>query len=356
MFDIDFDNPAPQLLCHPTQKHLEEDILQKLNPFFLRDHFLLFSSGTTGGDLKGYAVSKKALFANADAVNKHFSLTTDDVWGLSLPIYHIGGLSVLARANLLKNRVIDLRNWNPENWIEQVKDVTITTIVPTQLYDIVKKGFKAPPSLRYLIVGGDFLSSKLKEEALHLGWPVIRTFGMSELCSQIASSKTPADDNLEILSIHQTSLDGQTLLVKSPSLFTLEFTMGSNFRVKSLKELSNKDGFFITKDRAEIKGNILNPLGRVSDDIKISGHLVNTNLLRDALAYVLHELGLVGSIELSIEDDARKGKKLTLLTLPGIMSKTLEDKLSSALHPIKIDEVREVESFYRTDLGKLKKF
>lgn len=355
MFDVDFDNPSPQLLCHPSQRHLEDELLKKLNPFFLRDHFILFSSGTTGGDLKGYAVSKKALFANAEAVNNHFSLTSKDVWGLSLPVYHIGGLSVLARAHLLKNEVLDLRNWNPENWYEKVQKVTITTIVPTQVYDIVKMGLKAPANLRYLIVGGDFLSSKLKDEAIKLGWPVIRTFGMSELCSQIASTKLPASDDLEILPIHQVKTDGETLLVKSSSLFTLEFTIGKTFKVKTAKELSTNDGFFITKDRVEIKNNILVPLGRVSDDFKISGHLVNVNLLKDALANVLFQEGLVGTIELAIEEDERKGKKLTLLTLPGIMTSPLEGKLSKALHPAKIDEVREVESFNRTDLGKLKK-
>lgn len=355
MFDVDFDNPSPQLLCHPSQKHLERDLLEKLNPFFLRDHFILFSSGTTGGDLKGYAVSKKALFANAEAVNRHFALTSDDIWGLSLPVYHIGGLSVLARAHLLRNQVLDLRNWNPESWYEKVQNVSITTIVPTQAYDIVKMGLKAPKNLRYLVVGGDFLSSKLKEEAIKLGWPVIRTYGMSELCSQIASTKNPLNDDLEILPIHDLKTNEDTLVVKSPSLFTLEFTIGEKFKVNTLKELSTKDGFFITKDRAEIRNNIIVPLGRVTDDIKVSGHLVNINLLKDALANVFFQEDLVGKIELAIEDDERKGKKLTLLTLPGIMTSSLENKLSKALHPARIDEVREVEAFNRTDLGKLKR-
>lgn len=355
MFDVDFDNPAPQLLCHPSQRHLEKELLEKLNPFFLRDHFILFSSGTTGGDLKGYAVSKKALFLNAEAVNNHFSMTSKDVWGLSLPVYHIGGLSVLARAHLLKNKVLDLRNWKPELWFKDVHSVSITTIVPTQLYDIVKMGLKAPSNLRYLFVGGDFLSSKLKEEALKLGWPVIRTFGMSELCSQIASTKSPQSDELEILPIHQTRIENDTLLIKSSSVFTLEFTIGKNLKVKTAKELSTKDGFFITKDRAKIKDNILTPLGRVSDDIKVSGHLVNINLLKDAISSVLYQEDLIGKVELAIEEDDRKGKKITLLTLPGIMTSSLENKLMRAIHPAKLDEVREVESFKRTDLGKLKK-
>src|SRR5690606_34005827 len=106
-------------------------------------HFILFSSGTTGG-VKGYAISKEALFSNARASNEHFKMTAHDVWGLSLPVYHIGGLSVLVRAHLLSNKVIDARHWNPEKWTNTIQEATITTIVPTQLYDLVKRGIRAP--------------------------------------------------------------------------------------------------------------------------------------------------------------------------------------------------------------------
>lgn len=353
MFNVDFENPAPQLICHPDLRVHEETILTKLNPFFLRDHFILFSSGTTGGDLKGYAVSKKALFANAEAVNNHFKLTPDDVWGLSLPVYHIGGLSVLARAHLLKNKVIDARSWDPESWEVKMKDVTITTIVPTQLYDLVKRGITPSPKLRYLIVGGDFLSSKLKEEAMKLGWPVIRTFGMSEVCSQLASARTPESDDLEILPIHEAKIDDSRLMVKSQALFTLEFMMGERFKIKTSKELSI-NGFYLTKDRAEISGNVIRPLGRLGDEFKIAGHLINMNQLKETLGTFLIEKGLFNQMEFSIQDDERKGKKLVLLVLKN--SQEHIDAIKERIKPVKIDEIKIVESFNRTSLGKLKKF
>jgi O-succinylbenzoic acid--CoA ligase len=351
MFDVDFDFPGPQLICHPSLRKFEDDILEKLNPFFLRDHFILFSSGTTGGDLKGYAISKKALFSNAQAVNNHFGLNQSDVWGLSLPIYHIGGLSVLARAHLLKNKVLDLRRWDADRWMKNLDGVTITTIVPTQLYDLVRKGYRSTPELKFLIVGGDFLSSALKEEAIKLGWPVIRTFGMSEVSSQLASSRSSDSDKLEILPIHQVKLDGETLLVKSPALFTLEFIHGVNFRVNTLRELSD-DGYYRTQDRAELDGNILIPKGRLNEEIKVGGHLVNLNLLRDTLGTFLIKRNLFGKIELIVQDDERKGKKLALLALEEVRS--LEDELKALFIPVKIDEVRYVRKFERTDLGKLK--
>lgn len=352
MFDIDFETSIPQLICHQDLRIHEKEILAKLNPFFLRDHFILFSSGTTGGALKGYALSKKALFANAEAVNNHFQLTSEDVWGLSLPVYHVGGLSVLARAHLLKNKIVDVRKWEPESWVEKMKDVTITTIVPTQLHDLVQRKLKPSPKLRYIIVGGDFLSAKLKAEAMKLGWPVIRTFGMSEVCSQLASARTPESDDLEILPIHEVKIDEGRLTVKSKAMFTLEFVMEERFKVNTAKELSS-DGFYLTKDRAEVHGNIITPLGRLGDEFKIAGHLISMNQLKDTLGTFLMENDLFNQMELSIQDDDRKGKKLVLLTLSS--AEKFVEALKERLKPVKIDEIKTVDSFERTALGKLKK-
>jgi O-succinylbenzoic acid--CoA ligase len=354
MLDVDFDNPAPQLICHPSLRIHEKLVLEKLNPFFLRDHFILFSSGTCGGDLKGYALSKKALFANAEAVNTHFNLTPSDVWALSLPIYHVGGLSVLARAHLLKNEVIDARSWNPDSWAQKMKDVTITTIVPTQLYDLVKRGLKPNPALRYLIVGGDFLSSDLKRKAIDLGWPVIRTFGMSEVSSQLASSRRPESDDLIVLSAHEVKIEDGRLLVKSKALFTLEFSLGEKFRVSTARGLCSNEGFYYTNDRASLQGNRLTPLGRVGDEFKSAGHLINLNYLKENLSSFLLEKGLFQKMELAVEDDERKGKKLVLYVLREVPQAAIEAALTR-LRPVKIDHSIIVDTFDRTDLGKFKK-
>jgi len=355
MFDIDFDKLEPQVLAHESQQKFIPQILEGLKKYDLRHHFILFSSGTTGGDLKGYAVSKEALFTNADAVNRHFKLTRSDVSGLSLPTYHIGGLSVLARADLLGNKVIDARKWDPENWNKKMSDVSITTVVPTQMYDLVQRKLKPSKNLRYIIVGGDLLSSGLKDESMKLGWPVIRTFGMSEVCSQLASAKHPESDDLEILPIHQVKTDeNKRLLVKSESLFTLQFKMGKTFEVQLAEELCDSDGYYKTSDRAEIHGNTLRHLGRIGDEFKIAGHLVNFNTLRNELSTYLMKHDLFNKMEFSLQDDPRKGKKLVLLSLQKVPESSLLE-ISKLIAPVKIDEVQEVSSFERTALGKLKK-
>ena len=355
MFDVDFENKGPQLICHPSYGHLREEILKHLEEIDLSNHFILFSSGTTGGNIKGYALSKKALLLNASAVNEHFQLSSGDVWGLSLPLYHVGGLSVLARAYLLKNKIIDARSWNPDEWSEKMKDVSVTTIVPTQLYDLVKKGICPNKNLKYLIVGGDFLSSKLQKEAQKLGWPVIRTLGMSEVCSQLASTETPLSDDLKILPIHEVKSEDGQLLIKSQALFTLEFELGKDFKVRLAEELCDKEGYYKTRDLVRLSGNIIHHLGRLEDEYKIAGHLINLNKLKETLSEYLLGVNLFNKMEFSIEEDERKGKKLVLLALPEAMNNSVVEEISSRINPIKIDEVRVIPSFNRTFLGKLKK-
>lgn len=356
MFNVNFESSETEVICHSQYDSVVPKILEGLRPLNLKNHFVLFSSGTTGGDLKGYAISREALFNNARAVNEFFGLTKDDVSGLSLPVYHIGGLSVLARAHLLNYRVVDARNWEPTSWLEKIQDVTITTVVPTQLFDLVKMKARPSSNLKYLIVGGDVLSPGLKEEAMKLGWPVIRTFGMSEVCSQLASAKTPSSDELKILPIHhaKTDLDGR-LLVKSSALFTLQFTLGDELNIQMAKDLCDADGFYKTSDKADVTGDTIKHLGRLGDEFKIAGHLVNLLQLKNTLGTFLLEHNLYGQMEFQIEADERKGKRLVLLTLPEANSPEIQSKISQLIHPVKIDEIRILMSFDRTSLGKLKK-
>jgi len=354
MLYIDFDKNEPQILCHSQYQEFTPKILAGLKPYDLQDHFILFSSGTTGGNLKGYAVSKKALYTNAEAFNKHYQLTSDDVWALSLPTYHIGGLSVLARTRLLGNKLIETGSWNPLHWHKAIEEATITTIVPTQLYDLVKLKLRPSNNLRYVIVGGDFLSSELKKEALELGWPVIVTFGMSEVCSQLAASFTPDSDVLNVMPIHKVKTTSDSrLLVKSEALFTLQFRLEDTVKVTLSQELCDEDGYYLTSDSAIIEDDTIKHLGRLGDDFKIAGHLVNLKDLKDRLSSYLLQHDLYGKMELQLDHDERKGKKLTLFTLEGLEEH--HERVSDILKPVKLDGISAINGFERTSLGKLKK-
>ena len=352
MFNIKFNQKENQFLHHERFQEIALKIKKELD--FLENHFFLFSSGTTSKDPKGYAISEKALFANAQAVNEFFELTQDDVWGLTLPWFHIGGLSVIARSHLLNSKLVDLTGkWNPHSWVEKLhqENVTITTVVPTQIYDVVKNQLQAPPSLKFIIVGGDFLSSELAQRAIDLGWPVIKTFGMTEVCSQLASSKTITPPSLEILPIHQIRIDtDKRLWVKSKAMYTLEFIYKDELlNTTYANDRCDQEGYFPTNDLVEWVNQELIHLGRIDDQIKINGRLTSVNDLKDQLYTYALKNDLYGKLELNIIDGTRSGKDLQILHLEDIN----KEELTALFLPI-TPLFREVDSFERTDLGKLK--
>lgn len=353
MFNIKFNQKENQFLYHERFK----DVAKKIEPQLkhLENHFFLFSSGTTSLDPKGYAISEKALFANAQAVNDFFNLTQDDVWGLTLPWFHIGGLSVIARSHLLGAKLVDLTGkWEPLEWVKKLSEekVTITTVVPTQIFDVVKHKLQAPPCLKYIIVGGDFLSSELANRAIELGWPVIKTFGMTEVCSQLASAKTVEDNTLLLLPIHKAKVDDEKRLwVKSKALYTLEFIYKDHQVQTQLAESRcDPEGFFLTSDLAEIRNGELIHLGRKDDQIKIHGRLTSVNTLRDLLYTYALKHNLYGELELSVIDDPRSGKNIEIQ----FTNDLAQNELNTLFHPIK-PVYRKLSHFQRTDLGKLKK-
>jgi len=350
MFNLNLYSEELQFPHHPKFKNESLVILDAFMKLGLRSHVLLFSSGTTNSHPKGFALSLEALILNAKAVNEHFNLSSSDVWGLSLPDYHVGGLSVLIRSAVLSSPSVDLGIWNPQEWIKKIHDhdVTITTVVPTQVYDLVNLQLRAPSSLKFLIVGGDYLSLELEKRAIQLGWPVIKTFGMTEVCSQLASAQEVGGE-LKVLSPHEIKIDAsQRLWVKSQCLYTFEFKLTDKVHLTHSKEHLDEFGFYPTQDLAQYDQSSLLPLGRLDDQFKVSGRLVSFNALKEKLYQYALENNIYGKVELTHRQDERAGKKLRVLHLPGVY---LREDLFAPLN----FETQEVNSFERTDLGKLKK-
>lgn len=150
---------------------------------------LFKTSGSTGAP-KWVALSRHALQVSAQAVNAHLEVAGDACWGLALPLHHVGGFGVMARANQAGCGLAAFtQRWQAAdfaNWLEQ-QGVTHSALVPTQVHDLVAAGLSAPNSLRAVVVGGGQLAPSLGQAARDLGWPVLASYGMTEAGSQIAT-------------------------------------------------------------------------------------------------------------------------------------------------------------------------
>jgi O-succinylbenzoic acid--CoA ligase len=348
----DFGNNT--IALSPKFSDLRESLVTFIEANGIKDHVVFLSSGTTSTNPKGYVISKEAMFSNAKAVNDHLGLGREDRWGLTLPPFHVGGLSVYFRSSLLNHTPTLLFPWSPETLSQKITEhkVTIISLVPTQIFDLVKLGIKAPKNLKYVLAGGDFLSIGLEKKALDLGWPLLRTFGMSEVASQIATASKVGSRDLKILPLHQLKMDEEKkLLIKTPSLFSFEIHYQNGWTLNPASNSLDMDGQYLLPDRGDIHGDHLIPLGRHDGKFKSSGLLIDYFDLKEKLETLMLKNGCWSKLDLSIKEDERKTQILCLEFENSIKVEIIDEYLK-LIHPIKIEELLPVQSIQRNELGK----
>jgi O-succinylbenzoic acid--CoA ligase len=316
-------------------------------------------------------------------VNHHLEVTPQDRWIIALPLYHVGGFSILARCHASGSTYFHMsERWTPHRFTNSCyqEKVTLASLVPAQVYDLVKAGLQAPPGLRAVVVGGGALAKDLGERALGMGWPVLQSYGMTEACSQIATE--PVDhlhsgfdpDSLEVLPNWEVQVnDGGTLTVRGPAL-------ASGYAVKH-KEVDahpegrrNREHSFpawtwvpldperglVTRDHVQLwwhgTRQFLRFIGRHSSFVKVLGELVNLAALQARLEGAAMASGLAfGSAVIFPVPDERKETRLLLV---GAHSQEKLDALRQEFNNLSIgcerlDESRVVSALPRTPLGKL---
>lgn len=158
---------------------------------------VLPTSGSSGRP-KGVALSRRAFLAAIAASAAVLGWQEDDRWLLSLPLAHVGGLSILLRCLAARRAVVladPTPSFEPRVVAEQLERdaVTLVSWVPTQLRRMLQlPGFVLPASVRAILVGGAAASPALMQEAAGRGWPCYLTYGATEAASQIATQRAPA--------------------------------------------------------------------------------------------------------------------------------------------------------------------
>ncbi len=333
----------------------------------LKSHLGFLTSGTTVADVRSYKVvmiSKSAFLDSAAAVNKYFLLSAKDVWLQCLPQFHVGGLAVQARSHLGGFRVLILKTWDPKVFLETIvsNDVTVSSMVPTQVYDLVVNNLKSPKNFKAFI-GGGRLSPELKKKSQDLGWHFITTYGMTELSSMVATIENETLRPLPHCAIQ--IMDGK-IAIRSSSVFTgyIEVVKGQ----VELKKPMLTNQYFITDDNGSKLGTGMTVMGRGQDMIKISGELVSLNKLRDVW-FNLVGIDLTQAFHLMALPDERSENQIVLIMKkteslrdpkvlshfsPGeaILSKIQE--FQKQVMPFeKIKSVYVLDQIPRTELGKI---
>ncbi len=351
---INWSSEQSQVFLNPTLPTSEQEkllnLIKKINP--LSAHIWLATSGSTFTP-KMVALSKQAILDSARAVNEHLAVSAKDIWALALPHFHVGGLGIYARAYLSKSLIAPWEKpWKASEFNQFLKKerVTLTALVPTQVFDLVKNQERAPENLRAAVIGGGALVEGLWQKARELGWPLLPSFGMTECASQVATAELASVNGLDypklkILNHVEARVENSRLQIKSAALFS-GYAQWENDKAVFI-DPKEKD-WWLSDDLVEIKEGYLKPLGRDSDFIKINGESLSLQYLRGLLGVSL-------DVALVAREDARSGSKLVLYSsLDERATQDLLKDYQERVMPIaKIKEIIYVPEIPKSALGKI---
>src|SRR5215203_1902039 len=148
---------------------------------------VVFTSGSSG-------VPKAALhtfgnqFFSARGSNTNIALAPGDRWLHSLPLYHVGGLSILFRCLLARAAVALPEPGAPLGEAIADSSATHLSLVATQLLRLLEEEDFDPGRLRAILLGGGPIPPSLIDEALARGLPIHTSYGLTEMTSQVTAA------------------------------------------------------------------------------------------------------------------------------------------------------------------------
>jgi len=230
---------------------------------------LLISTSGSEGQPRIVALGAAQLDAAAAGANAALNLQAGDLWLNCLPLYHIGGQSILWRCARAGAGVLLHESFSAERIAGDLatQPVSHLSLVPAMLARLLDLGIAPPPSLRAVLIGGAALSRPLYERASAAGWPLFVSYGMSETAAMLAVFK-PGDGTWHeglvgrALPSHELRIaaDGR-IAIRGPQVMA-GYLDGSGL---------DADGWLTAGDLGEIDADgRLTVLGR-ADDMLISG-------------------------------------------------------------------------------------
>ncbi|WP_242472447.1 AMP-binding protein [Ectothiorhodospira mobilis] len=234
----------------------------------------VLTSGSTGHPKVAVHSHGNHLYSalGANAVNP---LGPGDRYLLSLPTFHVGGLTILVRC-LLGGAALVLGGRAEDAAFLERMGVTHVSMVETQLQRLLA-GETLPSGLRTVLLGGGPVRPHLLEEARHRGLSCWMSYGLTEMTAQVVTHDPHGRGR--ILPHRECRVDANgEILVRGDTLFLGYLEDGA------IRPATDTQGWFHTRDLGHWEDGRLHITGR-ADNQFISG---GENIQPEAVEAVLH--------------------------------------------------------------------
>jgi O-succinylbenzoic acid--CoA ligase len=187
-----------------------------------------------------------------------------------LPLFHVGGLSILTRTAFYGASAIVHERFDAEAVRDSLEsgEATMVSLVATMLRRLRDAGLERAPGLRAALVGGGPVPRDLLDWGEEIGLPLLQTYGMTETCSQVATAGAGSSAARPLPGVDVRIGGRGEILVRGPMV--------------SRGALSD-DGWLHTGDRGRLEDGFLHVDGRIKDTIVTGGENVAAAEVEEAL-------------------------------------------------------------------------
>ena len=312
--------------------------------------FCIINTSATTGKFKSVPVRWLQIEAHVKASANVLGVEEHDNWLVVLPMFHVSGLSIILRTLYNGTRAIIREKFSEQVVLEalETEDVTMVSLVPTVLQRIVER--IQAPTLRAILLGGEFIPMPLLQECVQRNLPVYKTYGMSETFAQSTTFSIQEHPN-KLASVGYP-LQGVTIEIRNPD----EEGVGEVWLLSPMlmKGYLNKEpikGAFNTDDIGYVdEDGFLYLLNRRKDIIISGGENIYPKEIEDVL------YGMKGILECAVipVSDPKWGQVPVLCVVTNRSEEDISEYLLSRLAKYKVPKrILYFDTLPKNSMGKI---